>query len=149
MDVFAAIFALQIQQLHHDVVRIGVMDLALEKHNAVFQQQIAERQLALTLVALVRVTVGNLVSHAIVSQWEIHTVSFERDGGRLRRFVNVEALVFAIGPKLTRADDRTQETGVRRQERTAGIAYDLLPSLPDSWFLSPDACSINGVFWLT
>ncbi len=87
MDVFAPVFALQVQQLHHDVVGVGIVDLALKKHDAVLEQQIAERQLSLTLIALVRVTVGNLVRHEVTSQWEIHAVSFERVEGHQLRVV--------------------------------------------------------------
>jgi hypothetical protein len=57
VDVFAAIFALQIQQLHDDIIRIAGENLSLKKHNAVLQQEIAQRQLALPLVRLIRMRI--------------------------------------------------------------------------------------------
>jgi hypothetical protein len=50
MDVLAAILALQIEQFHDHVIRIRRVNLPLEKHDPVFQQQVPQRQLALTLV---------------------------------------------------------------------------------------------------
>ncbi len=43
VDVLAAIFALQVQQLHHQFVGVAVVDFALQEDDAVFQQQIAQR----------------------------------------------------------------------------------------------------------
>ena len=57
VDVLAAILALQVQQLHHDFVGIARVDLTLEKHNAVLQQQIAQGQLPLPLVRLVGIRI--------------------------------------------------------------------------------------------
>ncbi len=59
VDVFAAVLALQIQQLHHDFVGIARVDLALQKHNAIFQQQVTQSQLTLTLITLRCIRVFN------------------------------------------------------------------------------------------
>ena len=53
MDVLAAIFALQVEQLHDDFVGVAVVDLALQENDAIFQQQIAQRQLPLPLIIAV------------------------------------------------------------------------------------------------
>ena len=50
VDFLAAILALQVEQLHHQLVGIAVVDLALEKDDTVLQQQIAQRQLPLPLI---------------------------------------------------------------------------------------------------
>ena len=50
-----------------------------------FKQQVAESQLTLALITLIRMTVGNLVRHEVTRQWKIHAVSFERvEGHQLR-----------------------------------------------------------------
>ena len=38
------------KQLHHQLVGVAVVDLALQKDNAVLEQQIAQRHLALALI---------------------------------------------------------------------------------------------------
>ena len=54
VDVLAAVLALQVQELHHQLVGVAVMDLALEQDDAVLQQQIAQRQLPLPLIVAIR-----------------------------------------------------------------------------------------------
>ncbi len=58
MDVFAAIFALQVKQLHHNIIGVAGMDIALQKDDSIFEQQVAERQLTLTLIALISMRIG-------------------------------------------------------------------------------------------
>ena len=53
MDVLAAIFALQVEQFHHQLVGVTVEDLPLKKNNAILQQQITQRQLPLALILAV------------------------------------------------------------------------------------------------
>ena len=53
VDVLAAVFALQVEQLHHQFVGVAVVDLALQEDDAVFQQQIAQRHLPLPLIVAV------------------------------------------------------------------------------------------------
>ena len=53
VDVLAAVLALQVQQLHHQLVGVAVVDLALQEDDAVFQQQIAQRHLPLALVVAI------------------------------------------------------------------------------------------------
>ena len=55
VNFFAFVFTLQVQQLHHQLVGVAVINLALQKHDAVLQQQITQRHLTLTLIVLVRV----------------------------------------------------------------------------------------------
>lgn len=57
VDVFAAILALQIKQLHHHFVGIAGVNLSLEKYDSVLQKKIPQRHLTLALVALVRVRI--------------------------------------------------------------------------------------------
>ena len=132
MDVFATIFALQIQQLHDDIVCVRIVDLTLEKHDAILEQEVAERQLSLTLIALIRVTVGNLVSHGFVSQWEIHAVSFERDDGHLRRFSSVEGFSVRDWPENDKG--REAERGARRQKPGKNAETWLFIPTQFSWF---------------
>ena len=53
VDVLAAVFALQVEQLHHQFVGVAVVDLALQQDDAVLQQQIAEGHLPLPLVVAI------------------------------------------------------------------------------------------------
>ena len=53
VDVLAAVLALQVQQLHHQLVGVAVVDLALQQDDAVLQQQIAEGHLPLTLIVAI------------------------------------------------------------------------------------------------
>jgi hypothetical protein len=53
MNLLAAIFALQEQELHYKLVGVAVVDLALQEDDPVFQQQIAEGELALPLIIAV------------------------------------------------------------------------------------------------
>jgi hypothetical protein len=46
-------FTLEIEQFHHQFIGVTGIDLTLEKNDTVFQQQVAQCQLSLTLVALV------------------------------------------------------------------------------------------------
>ncbi|MCH7729518.1 MAG: CBS domain-containing protein [Planctomycetes bacterium] len=55
VNILAAIFALQVEQFHHQFVGVSRMDFALKKHNAVLQEKISQRQLSLPLVLLVRI----------------------------------------------------------------------------------------------
>lgn len=65
VDVLAAVFALQVQQFHDDFVGVAGIDFSLEKHNSIFQQQIAQCHLTLALVTLMRMGVKNR-RHAII-----------------------------------------------------------------------------------
>ena len=53
MDVLAAVLALQVQELHHQLVGVAVVDLALEQNDPVLQQQVAQGHLPLPLVVAV------------------------------------------------------------------------------------------------
>ncbi len=53
VDVLAAILALQIKEFHHDFVGIAGVNLSLKENDSVFQKEVSQRHLALTLVALV------------------------------------------------------------------------------------------------
>ena len=64
VDVFAAILALQVEQLHHQFVGVAVVDFALQEDDAILQQQIAQRHLALALVVL-RIAAASCGSKAI------------------------------------------------------------------------------------
>ena len=76
MDVLAAVFALQVQELHHHLVGVAVVDLALQKDDAVLQQQVAQRHLPLALIVAVidfRINApaverkGKVIAHRCVS----------------------------------------------------------------------------------
>ena len=78
MDVLAAVFALQVQQLHHHFVGVAVVDFALQEDDAVLQQQIAQRQLPLPLVAGRGIRIGkrssmglNMIAHGLAERWSI------------------------------------------------------------------------------
>ena len=45
LDVFPLVLALQIKQLHDQLVSIPIVDLTLQEHDSVLQQQIAQRHL--------------------------------------------------------------------------------------------------------
>ncbi len=53
----AAIFALQVEQLHHQFVGVAVVDLALQQNDPVFQQQITQGHLPLALVIAIGVDI--------------------------------------------------------------------------------------------
>ncbi len=53
MDPFAAVFALQVEQLHHQFVGVAVVNLALQQNDAVFQQQVAQSHLPLPLIVAI------------------------------------------------------------------------------------------------
>ena len=44
------VFALQIQELHDQLVGVAVVDLPLKEDDPVFQQQVAKRQMRMTLI---------------------------------------------------------------------------------------------------
>jgi hypothetical protein len=48
VNVLMPVFRLQIQQFHHDQVGRGIVDDAVQKHNTVFQEQVANAHLTLT-----------------------------------------------------------------------------------------------------
>jgi hypothetical protein len=50
VDILATVFALQIEQLHHQFVGVAVVDLPLQQDDPVFQQEVAQRHLPLPLV---------------------------------------------------------------------------------------------------
>ena len=55
------------------------MNFALQENNAILKQQVAQGQLTLSLIALIRVAVlqvslSQAGSGHLVSQWRIHTV---------------------------------------------------------------------------
>ena len=58
MNVLLAIFALQVKQLHHHLIGIAGVNLALQEDDAIFQQQIAQRHLPLALVLLIGMRVA-------------------------------------------------------------------------------------------
>ena len=53
VDRLAAVFALQVQQLHHQFVGVAVVNLALQEDDAVLQQQVAQRHLPLALIVAI------------------------------------------------------------------------------------------------
>lgn len=70
VNVFAAVFALQIQQLHDQFIGVAGMNFALQKNDAVFQQQVAQCELTLTLIALLSMTTGDLSgAHLAGGEW--------------------------------------------------------------------------------
>jgi len=46
VDRLAPVFALQVQELHHQLIGVAVVDFALQENDPVLQQQIPQRQLA-------------------------------------------------------------------------------------------------------
>lgn len=76
MNVLASIFALKVEQFHDDIIRVGVMNLALQEYNSILQQEITKRELPLTLVGLVGVATENLVGRVVAGDWKIHAESF-------------------------------------------------------------------------
>jgi hypothetical protein len=57
--VLLAILALQVEQLHDQFVGVAGVDFALQKDNAIFQQQVTQGQLPLPLNALIGLRVEN------------------------------------------------------------------------------------------
>jgi hypothetical protein len=57
VDILAAVLALQVQQLHHHLIGFLGKDVSLEEDDAVFEQQIAQGQLPLSLVRLIRMRI--------------------------------------------------------------------------------------------
>jgi hypothetical protein len=58
VNVFASVLGLQIQQFHHNFVRVAGVNFTLQKNDAILQQQIAESHLPLALIALITLRIS-------------------------------------------------------------------------------------------
>src|SRR5262245_47096886 len=75
MNVFAAVLALQVQQLHHHFAGVAVVNFSLQQNDPVFQQQIAQRQHSLPLIiAVVQPWIDRRRTRLVLRALEFHAL---------------------------------------------------------------------------